>query len=105
MVLCEAEEFPADLADLFEVDRARNELLSRLASSSEWEILEMREEKVQAEMKDRWEKWGQWLPRSEPFGGPGTGWGGRGLGLVLAKLGDVTRIELLDEGDDRRLEG
>lgn len=98
MILSEAEEFPANLIDLFDVNRDQNKAG---LNADEEEELYWRSERVRAEINERWEKGEKWLPKSEPFGGPGTGWGGRGLGLVLAKMEDCTRIELLDEEDGR----
>lgn len=55
---------------------------------------------VDEEEKKGWERWERWRPRSEPFGGPGTGWGGRGLGLVMVKMKDFTKVELMDDQEE-----
>lgn len=90
LVLSEAEEFPSWLGDLFDVNR-------ELELHGDREDLLRRREEVERGLQERWENGEQWDPRSEPFGGPGTGWGGRGLGLVLIKEADCTRIELVDD--------
>ncbi|WVR08723.1 hypothetical protein IAU60_005781 [Kwoniella sp. DSM 27419] len=54
--------------------------------------------KLSQEELDRWTEIRRnrqmYWPRSEPFGGEGTGWGGRGMGMVGVKGSDVVKIEV-----------
>ncbi|WVQ80365.1 hypothetical protein IAT38_002470 [Cryptococcus sp. DSM 104549] len=44
-----------------------------------------------------WKNREAYWPKSEPFAGYGSGWGGRSVGLVAAKEKDVVKIEVPDE--------
>ncbi|WRT63684.1 uncharacterized protein IL334_000607 [Kwoniella shivajii] len=75
IILKNAEEFKSILPANFDT-------LSQ-EEKSEWE-------KVKKNREDYW-------PRSEPFNGWNSGWGGRSIGMIGVKGSDVTKIEVEKE--------
>nr|ODN90905.1 hypothetical protein L204_05744 [Cryptococcus depauperatus CBS 7855] len=86
IVLSDAEEFrppPASLVAKEEALARGGKLVGELAE-------ETQEERV-------WKNREKYWPKSEPFSGPGSGWGGRGLSMVCMKKSDIVKIEVEKE--------
>ncbi|OWZ79284.1 hypothetical protein C365_02213 [Cryptococcus neoformans Bt85] len=83
IILNEAEEFRPRPTSLIAKEQALLEgrpIEGKLAEESD-------EEKV-------WKNREKYWPKSEPFGGYATGWGGRPLSMVCMKKGDIAKIEV-----------
>ncbi|EAL18156.1 hypothetical protein CNBK1770 [Cryptococcus deneoformans B-3501A] len=83
VILNEAEEFRPRPASLIAKEQALLEgrpIEGKLAEESD-------EEKV-------WKNREKYWPKSEPFGGYATGWGGRSLSMVCMKKDDIAKIEV-----------
>ncbi|WVQ76290.1 hypothetical protein IAR50_005955 [Cryptococcus sp. DSM 104548] len=86
IILSNAEEFRPPPASLQAKELAAAEGLPLVGELAE----ETEEERV-------WKNREKYWPKSEPFGGYGTGWGGRGLAMVCMKKEDIAKVEMEKE--------